>query len=600
MNILELKRSARGYSYREGGDQFTSGSRLVDYSQPGWTFGGADSGYSFNPVVAARSAAAAAAPAMVAKNGPSAGQSLGAVTGVSGQGGDSGGPLSGYLEAYESSNPDGTVNRYDTNGNFVTTYTPNGDSFWSDFGNALGEIGKIALVGAGLFYGLPALASAFGGGAAAAGAGAAGAGAGAAGLAAGELGLAGGTALGAGNLGVAGAMGGTFAPAISAPVTNALITSQTLDALPVAYSTPVSQSVITGTPIGSFDAGTTAAMQGGFGSGANTATSLNTYAPRTLGSGTFDAGLGNILSTTVAPTVGQGAVLAPAATAGTGAMGAGLGGAATTAAGEIIGAGTAAAGANALTSGAGNALTNFLTSPAGIQAGASLAGGVISAAGANAAANTQADAADRALTLQREIYDSQKTLQEPYRTAGITAQNRLLDYLGLSANTGQIGYGKYAGDFGIADFEADPGYSFRLSEGQKLLDRIAARNSKLFSGGALKGATRYGQEMASQEFNNAYNRYQTNRTNQLQPLGNLMTTGQNAATNVGSAAGQYGTNAANLINQGGQATAAGQLGIGNTINNAIGAGVSAYQNNNLLDILRRQNTSSYLNPYAIA
>ena len=206
MNILELKRSARGYSYREGGDQFTSGSRLVDYSQPGWTFGGADSGYSFNPVVAARSAAAAAAPAMVAKNGPSAGQSLGAVTGVSGQGGDSGGPLSGYLEAYESSNPDGTVNRYDTNGNFGTTYTPNGDSFWSDFGNALGEIGKIALVGAGLYFGLPALASAFGGGAAAAGAGAAGAGAGAAGLAAGELGLAGGTALGAGNIGVASAM----------------------------------------------------------------------------------------------------------------------------------------------------------------------------------------------------------------------------------------------------------------------------------------------------------------------------------------------------------------------------------------------------------
>jgi hypothetical protein len=249
-------------------------------------------------------------------------------------------------------------------------------------------------------------------------------------------------------------------------------------------------------------------------------------------------------------------------------------------------------------SGAGNALTNYLTSPAGIQAGASLAGGVISAAGANAAANTQASAADRALTLQKEIYDSQKALQEPYRAAGITAQNRLLDYLGLSPNTGQTGYGKYAGDFGMADFQADPGYAFRLSEGQKALDRQAAARGGLISGGALKATTRYGQDMGSQEYGNAYNRYQTNRTNQLQPLGNLIASGQSAASNVGSAAGQYGTNAANLINQGGQSIAAGQLGVGNTINNAIGAGVSAYQNNNLLDMLRRQNTSSYANPYA--
>ena len=139
----------------------------------------------------------------------------------------------------------------------------------------------------------------------------------------------------------------------------------------------------------------------------------------------------------------------------------------------------------------------------------------------------------------------------------------------------------------MSDFQQDPGYAFRLSEGQKLLDRTAARDNRLFSGGALKAATRYGQEMGSQEYANAFNRYQTNRSNQLQPLGNLMASGQSAASNQGSAAGQYGTNAGNLMMQGGQATAAGQLGVGNTFNNALGTMASSYQN--------QQNFTDYLN-----
>jgi len=476
---------------------------------------------------------------------------------------------------------------FDTAGNQTAQDTARTQqSFWEQLGDTLGDAAKIGLVAAGAYYALPALAGAFGGSAAAGG------------LAAGELGLAGGTGLGAGNLGVAGAMGGTFAPAISAPVTNAMITGQALDALPAAYSSPVYQGSVVGAPIGGLDAGTSAAMQGGFGNGgAGTVAPLGTYAPGTLGSGGYDA-VGNLLSTGSAPAIGQGATLAPAAVSGTGAMGAGMGGAATDAAGNMIGTG-AAAGTNALT-GAGNSITNFLTSPAGIQTAASLLGGAASAFGSNAAANTQASAADRALALQQEIYESQKGLQEPYRAAGLTAQNRMLDLLGLSKSTGQADYGRYARDFGMSDFQADPGYAFRLKTGQEALERTAAARGGLMSGGALKAAARYGQEMASQEYSNAFNRYQTNRSNQLQPLGNLMASGQNAASNVGAAAGQYGTAGGNLMQSGGQATAAGQLGIGNTINNAIGASVSAYQNNNLLDMLRRQNTNAnpYANPYA--
>ena len=64
-----------------------------------------------------------------------------------------------------------------------------------------------------------------------------------------------------------------------------------------------------------------------------------------------------------------------------------------------------------------------------------------------------------------------------------------------------------------------------------------------------------------------------------------------------AAAGTYGNNAANLTMQGGQAIAAGQLGSGNTWNNALGAASSAYQNqNNFNEYMNRQRQSAYMPP----
>lgn len=220
---------------------------------------------------------------------------------------------------------------------------------------------------------------------------------------------------------------------------------------------------------------------------------------------------------------------------------------------------------------------SFVTA-AMIGAGASLVGGYMASKGAGDAARTQADAAVRAAQIQKEMFDEQQRLSAPYREAGVTGQNRLMELLGLGGNTGAEGYGRYSKDFGMSDFQADPGYAFRLSEGQKALDRQAAARGGLISGGALKAATRYGQDMGSQEYGNAYNRYQTNRTNQLAPLGSLMSSGQAAAAGAAANAGTYGANAGNLTMQGGQAIAAGQLGQGNTFNNAINSAATAYQN----------------------
>jgi hypothetical protein len=236
----------------------------------------------------------------------------------------------------------------------------------------------------------------------------------------------------------------------------------------------------------------------------------------------------------------------------------------------------------------GSSLPAFLTSAPALQAGASLVGGILQSNALQQGARTQADAAQRAIDLQQQINQQQTALNAPFYSAGVTSQNRLLDLLGISGNKGATGYGKYAQDFSMGDFQQDPGYAFRLSEGQKALERSAAARGGLISGGALKAAQRYGQDMGSQEYQNAYNRYQTNRANQLNPLGSLTQSGQAAANFQAGNLGSYGTNVGNLMGQQGQSQAAGQIGMGSTLGNAINTGISAYQNNALLEALRRQ------------
>lgn len=212
-----------------------------------------------------------------------------------------------------------------------------------------------------------------------------------------------------------------------------------------------------------------------------------------------------------------------------------------------------------------------------IPAAASLIGGAISSGGAQDAARTQADAANRAADLQKQMFDKQVELQDPYRQAGLTGQNRLMELLGLGGNAGAAGYGRYARDFGMQDYQQDPGYQFRLSEGLKALGHTAGARGGLISGQTMKGMQDYAQNSASNEYQNAFNRYQTNRANQLAPLGSLMTSGQAAASNQAGQAGQYGVNAGNLMSQAGQSIAAGQLGSANTMGNALASMGSAYQ-----------------------
>lgn len=200
---------------------------------------------------------------------------------------------------------------------------------------------------------------------------------------------------------------------------------------------------------------------------------------------------------------------------------------------------------------------------------------VLGAASSRNAAKTQASAADRAAELQQQQYEQTRADQAPFRAAGEQALNKLIP---LSDYT----------KFGMDQFQQDPGYAFRLSEGQKALERSAAARGGLISGSALKAATRFGQDMGSQEYQNAFNRYQTERNAQLNPLQSLAGLGQSSTNFVNTAGQNYANNAGNAIGAAGQANASGYMGTAN----AMGQGVSQYlgyqSNNNLLNALQNR------------
>lgn len=231
--------------------------------------------------------------------------------------------------------------------------------------------------------------------------------------------------------------------------------------------------------------------------------------------------------------------------------------------------------------------------------------------------------------LEREQFEYQKSLQAPFQQAGVNALGRMQG--GAFAQPGAFKF--QTTDYRDMDYQTDPGYAFRLAEGQKALDRQAAARGGLISGGALKAAQRYGQEMGSQEFQNAYQRamaqeatnynraltgYNTdvarsdtgyNRlaamagigqtsTDKIGAAGQAMTSGigaagQNMTSGVNTALGNYGNAASAAYGAAGQARASGYMGVANAASGGLGQylnyGQQQQQNALFQQMLNRNN-----------
>lgn len=233
----------------------------------------------------------------------------------------------------------------------------------------------------------------------------------------------------------------------------------------------------------------------------------------------------------------------------------------------------------------GGLVGNMIAPGIGGVIGSALGGAVDSGNSASAAADAQTAAANQSNETQRYIFDRQTQLQEPFRQAGLKAQSNLLDLLGLSGNAGSQGYGSLMKDFSQQDFQQDPGYAFRMSEGQKALERSAAARGGLLSGRAAKDMARFGQDLGSQEYQNAFNRFQVNRSNKLNPLQSLLGVGQTSANTLTGAAGNYGANVSATQQGLGNALGAAQIARGSSYANAGSQIGKAFQQQGLMNQL---------------
>lgn len=198
----------------------------------------------------------------------------------------------------------------------------------------------------------------------------------------------------------------------------------------------------------------------------------------------------------------------------------------------------------------------LLGGPAGMALGASLGGATEEATGGGAsgaareAAQLSNAAAERDLALRTRMYEEGVARQQPYANIGLEFTNRLADM-----QRGGPGAG-------MNMLNMDPGYNFRLGEGMKALERQSAARGGLISGGALKAASRYGQDFASNEFGNAYNRMAGLASLGPSAAGVMNNLGSNYSAGAGNAMMNQGDTSANalLAAQQARSSSYGQLG----------------------------------------
>lgn len=197
----------------------------------------------------------------------------------------------------------------------------------------------------------------------------------------------------------------------------------------------------------------------------------------------------------------------------------------------------------------------------------SLTGANKQAKAATQAANTQLEASREATKVQKDMYDQTRKDLMPYADAGRGSLSQLMGQMGPNGYFNQT----YDGQ----DIYSDPSYQFRLNEGLDAVQSGAAAQGGLLSGATLKALQGYGQDMASQEYQNAYNRFNADQTNRYNRLSNIVGLGQNAAAQQGNAGMQTAQAVANNTMSGANAQAAGQIAAGNKTANNFGSVLGA-------------------------
>ena len=190
-------------------------------------------------------------------------------------------------------------------------------------------------------------------------------------------------------------------------------------------------------------------------------------------------------------------------------------------------------------------------------AGAAVVGGAATVSAGSKASKAQKNAAAMQVAESQRQYDQTRADYAPAREAGAGATNKLASMYGVY-KPGDASYVE-------TDFTASPGYDWRLSQGVQAAERSAAARGLLGSGAAMKSIQRYGEGLASSEYENY--------ANSLKSLAGL---GQTATSGT-AAAGAASTGAINsAYQQAGNARASAYANTGSAINGTVNNLASLY------------------------
>lgn len=162
--------------------------------------------------------------------------------------------------------------------------------------------------------------------------------------------------------------------------------------------------------------------------------------------------------------------------------------------------------------------------------------------------------ANKALDLQKSQYDQTRADYAPWREAGANALGNLTQFVTPGADISAL-------------IQSDPGYQFRLNQGTDNITSNRAARGALDSGGTLKALTQYGQDYASNETNNIFNRYAS-----------VAGLGQAATGATASAGSNYANNSSNINTGLGNALASSYRNVG-SINASMWGGIGGSINN---------------------
>jgi hypothetical protein len=231
-------------------------------------------------------------------------------------------------------------------------------------------------------------------------------------------------------------------------------------------------------------------------------------------------------------------------------------------------------------------------------AAATVVTGYMGSQAAKGAAQTQSDAAGRAMEQERAMYEQSREDLGPYREQGYTALKDIEKMKPfLTAQFGPDQFSQYL----------DPSMAFRQKIGTQATERLANVGGGAISGNTMRALTDYGQNLASTEYGSAFNRFQTERGNIYNTLANIAGMGQGAVNTGVNAAQNFAGSQTGLITGQAAAQAAGTVGAANAYGGAASnLGNMAYLNTLINRPVAQQptptgpTTGQIYNPVAIA